>query len=149
MKKFILTALFVLITTLSFSQENNTYRSSLKKLMQISSTEETYKGALNQIISMFKQQQSNVPQEFWDEFAIEVNKDAFNNLINIMLPIYQKHFTETDLQGVIAFYESPVGKKFAEKTPLVTQESMVAGQAWGREIGQKVIDKLKDKGYMK
>lgn len=149
MKTSILTVLLALVTTLSFGQENNSYRSSLKKLMQISGTEVAYKGALNQMISLFKQQQSSAPQEFWDEFATEVNKDAISQLINLILPIYQKHLTEADLLGIIAFYESPVGKKFAEKTPLVTQESMLAGQEWGKQIGEKVVNKLKDKGYLK
>jgi len=98
---------------------------------------------------MFKQQQSNVPKEFWDEFTVEVNKDAINQLVKLVLPIYQKHLTEADLLGVIAFYETPSGKKFAEKTPLITQESMLAGQEWGKQIGQRVVDKLKDKGYLK
>lgn len=66
-----------------------------------------------------------------------------------MLPIYQKHLTEADLHGIIAFYDTPVGKKFAEKTPLITLESMIAGQEWGLQIGQQVIDKLKNKGYLK
>jgi hypothetical protein len=42
-----------------------------------------------------------------------------------------------------------VGKKFAEKTPLITKESILAGQEWGKQIGQKVVDRLKDKGYLK
>ena len=149
MKTFILTGLLILGTMLSFGQENSTYKSSLKKLMQVSGAEVAYKGALNQMISMFKQQQSNVPNEFWDEFTAEVNKDSFENLISLVLPIYQKHMTEQDLVGVIAFYETPLGKKFAEKTPLITQESMLAGQEWGKQVSQKVVDKLKNKGYLK
>lgn len=152
MKTSILTVLlFAFVTTLSFGQENetSTYKVSLKKLIQVSGTELAYKGALNQIISMFKQHQSQVPAEFWDEFSIEVNKDAVNQLVNLILPVYQKHLTEADLLGIIAFYETPVGKKFAEKTPLITQESMLAGQEWGKQIGLKVVDKLKEKGYFK
>lgn len=148
MKTSTLIVLLTFITTFSFGQDSN-YKQSLKKLMQISGSEVTYKGAVNQMVSMFKQQQSNVPQEFWDEFSIEVNKDALNQLLNLILPIYQKHLTEEDLLGVIAFYETPVGKKFAEKSPLISQESMLAGQEWGKEIGQKVVEKLKAKGYMK
>ncbi len=149
MKMSLLTVLLALFTTLSFGQENDSYKSSLKKLMQVSGTEVAYKGVLNQMVSMFSQQQSNVPKEFWDELSIEMNKDIFNQLVNMILPIYQKHLTEADLLAVIAFYETPVGKKFAEKTPLVTQESMLAGQEWGKQIGQKVINKLKAKGYLK
>jgi hypothetical protein len=149
MKISILTLLLAFVTTFSFGQENKSYKSSLTKLIQVSGSEAAYKGAINQMISMFKQQQSNVPQEFWNEFTIEVNKNAINQLVNLVLPIYQKHLTEADLLSVIAFYETPAGKKFAEKTPLITQESMVAGQEWGKQIGQKVVDKLKEKGYIK
>lgn len=149
MKTATLTLLLAFFATFSFAQETGDYRSSLKKLIQVSGSESAYKGVINQMITMFKQQQSQVPQEFWDEFAVEVNKDAINKLIDLVLPIYQKHLTETDVLGIIAFYETPVGKKFAEKTPLVTQESMLAGQEWGKQIAQKVLDKLKNKGYLK
>lgn len=149
MKISILTLLLTFVTTFSFSQENNSYKSSLTKLIQVSGSEAAYKGVLNQMVSMFKQQQSNVPKEFWDEFTIEINKNAIDQLVNLVLPIYQKHLTEADLLGVIAFYETPTGKKFAEKTPLITQESMLAGQEWGKQIGQKVVDRLKEKGYLK
>ncbi|RBQ03627.1 DUF2059 domain-containing protein [Pedobacter miscanthi] len=149
MKLSILTLLFAFATTFSFCQENTRYKSSLTKMIQVSGSEVAYKGVVNQMIVMFKQQQSNVPQEFWDEFTVELNKNVINQLVDLVLPIYQKHLTEADLQGVIAFYETPVGKKFAEKTPLITQESMMAGQEWGKQIGQKVVDKLKAKGYLK
>ncbi|MNL09376.1 hypothetical protein D3C87_1301360 [compost metagenome] len=101
------------------------------------------------MISIFKQQQSNVPTEFWDEFAVELNKDAIGQLINMILPIYQKHLTEADLKGLIVFYETPLGKKYAEKIPLITQESMLAGQEWGKQIGEKILNKIRDKGYLK
>jgi len=149
MKTPILTLLLLLSATVTFGQENSTYRASLKKMMQVSGSEVAYKGVINQMITMFKEKQSNVPKEFWDEVAIEMNKDALNQLINLVLPIYQKHLTEDDLTGVIAFYDTPVGKKFAEKTPVITQESMIAGQEWGLQIGQQVIDKLRNKGYLK
>lgn len=31
--------------------------------------------------------------------------------------------------------------------PQISQESMQAGQVWGKEIGEKVMRKLKQKGY--
>lgn len=149
MKKTILSLLLALSTTLAFSQDNSSYKSSLRKMIQVSGSELAYKGIVNQMITLFKQQQSNVPAEFWDEFAAEMNKDAVGQLVDMLTPIYQKHLTEADLQSVISFYETPAGKKFAEKTPLITQESMLAGQEWGKQIGLRVVEKLKAKGYMK
>lgn len=149
MKISILTVLLALVTTFSFGQENNTYKSTLTKMMQVSGSEVTFKTAIDQMISMIKQQQSNIPNEFWDEFVTEINKDAIGKLVDLILPVYQKHLTEADLRQLIAFYETPIGKKFAEKTPLITRESMAAGQEWGRQIGEKVENKLKEKGYLK
>ncbi|PRY55548.1 hypothetical protein B0I27_101520 [Arcticibacter pallidicorallinus] len=148
MKKTFLSLLLVLSITLSFSQENSTYKASLKKMIQVSGSESASKGIVNQMITMFKQQQANVPVEFWDEFAAEMNRDAIGQLVDMLTPIYQKHLTEKDLQGVISFYETPSGKKFAEKTPLITQESMLAGQEWGKQIATKVVERLQAKGYM-
>lgn len=149
MKKTTLSLLLLLSTTFAFSQDNGSYKSSLKKMIQVSGSEVAYKGIVNQMVGMFKQQQSNVPVEFWNEFAAEMNRDAVGQLVDMLTPIYQKHLTEADLKSVISFYETPAGKKFAEKTPLITQESMLAGQEWGKQIAAKVIEKLESKGYMK
>jgi len=149
-KTLFVTALLVFTTILfSFSQTNSSYRASLKQMMQLSGSEKGYKAVVQQMITMFKQQQPNVPASFWNEFSIEMNKVAIDQLVDFVLPVYQKHLTETDIKGMIAFYKTPLGKKFAEKTPAITQESMAAGQVWGKSIGENVIKKLKLKGYTK
>jgi len=118
-------------------------------MMQISGSEAAYKGVVIQMVNMFKQQQPTVPEEFWNEFRTELDKLAFDELVDVVLPVYQKHLTEEDIKGVIAFYKTPAGKKFAEKTPVITQESMLAGQEWGKKVGETVVSKLKEKGYLK
>jgi hypothetical protein len=55
--------------------------------------------------------------------------------------------SEADLKEIIKFYESSVGKKLAQKTPVITQESMQAGQQWGQVIAGKVMKKMQEKGY--
>ena len=39
-------------------------------------------------------------------------------MADIIVPIYDKHFTESDIDGLIAFYRTPVGKKFIKELPL-------------------------------
>jgi hypothetical protein len=63
------------------------------------------------------------------------------------VPIYDKYYTETDIDQLIEFYKSPVGKKMIEVQPQLTQESMLAGQTWGRQIAEKVMHRMKEKGY--
>jgi hypothetical protein len=60
----------------------------------------------------------------------------------MVVPIYDKHLSEQDIKSVIAFYETPAGKRFVKVLPQLTQESMVAGQKWGMALAQKVVDRL-------
>lgn len=75
----------------------------------------------------------------------------FNELSDAMAIIYASNFTPDDLRGLIAFYKSPVGQKFLEKTPIVTQESLVAGQRFGRSVAadmrQRIVEELRKKGH--
>lgn len=131
------------------AQDNASYTAALNKLMDVSGTRQSFKTIVPQMLKMFKSQQSAIPEEFWTEMDSELNKMNGDDLVTMMLPVYQKHMTEADLKGIIAFYESPVGRKYAEKTPLITQESMAAGQEWGKKIGERIISKMKEKGYLK
>lgn len=40
------------------------------------------------------------------------------------MPIYEKHLTLEDLKAVVAFYESPVGKRYAETSLIAMNEAM-------------------------
>lgn len=148
MKKISLLFSLILFTSaLSFGQASSTYKETLKKMMEVSGSQETYKAAVTQMISIFKQQKSGVPEAFWDEFSVIAYKAAGEELLNMLLPIYQKNLSENDVKNIIAFYQTPSGKTFAEKTPLIMQESMAAGQQWGMKIGEELTKKLKEKGY--
>ena len=96
---------------------------------------------------MFKEQKSAVPDSVWTAFEVEFSKTSMDELVTMLVPVYQKHLTENDLQGMIEFYQTPVGKKYAQKTPLIMQESMQVGQQWGMKVGEAFDEKLRAKGY--
>ncbi len=50
-----------------------------------------------------------------------------DEMIEAMIPIYQRHFSKEDLDALIAFYTSPVGQKIQNETPALTKEAMQAG----------------------
>jgi uncharacterized protein len=51
-----------------------------------------------------------------------------DEMIDAMVPIYQKHLTKSDLEAVIAFYLSPAGQKLLKEQPAMMAEGMKAGQ---------------------
>ncbi|QEY18395.1 DUF2059 domain-containing protein [Cellvibrio sp. KY-GH-1] len=56
------------------------------------------------------------------------------------IEIYAKHFTESEIQGLITFYNSEVGRSTIKKMPLVMQDSMLLGQ----QMMQSVFPKIKE-----
>ena len=82
-------------------------------------------------------------QEFWKEYRKEIKLEE---LFDSMVPIYDKYLSHDDVKGVIAFYESPVGKRFMEVMPQMMGEIMNASMAWSRSLVEKVMQKMKEKG---
>lgn len=64
--------------------------------------------------------------------------------------LYTKHYSLDELRQLNAFYEGPLGKKVIDTTPLITQQSIVMGQAWGGKIArgalEKAAPKLRERG---
>ena len=100
--------------------------------------------AVDQVLSALKAQMPQVPDSFWQEFRAGVNEQDLENMV---VPIYAKHFDEAELQGMIDFYSSPLGKKVIAEMPALMQESITAGQAWGKQLGERALARAKEKGY--
>lgn len=47
----------------------------------------------------------------------------FDDVLRDMIPIYQSHFSSSDLKAVAAFYSSTVGQKVLREMPAITQET--------------------------
>jgi uncharacterized protein len=146
MKKSALVLAAICFMATAYAQSES-YTQTLKKYLEVSGTTASFKVAVTGMIGNFKTINPAVPDEVWKEFENEFLNASANDLITHFAPVYQKHLTENDLQEIIKFYSTPAGKKLAEKTPALTQESMQAGQIWGQAVAQKVLTKLKEKGY--
>lgn len=148
MKRILITFTLILAAvTLSFGQDNSAYKNTLKKMMDVSGATGSYKVVIVQTFKMLKEQKSQVPEDVWTHFEKSFLETSQEELVEMLVPIYQKHISLPDLKAIIAFYQSPAGKRFSEKTPVIIQESMQLGQQWGMKLAQEFDKKLKEKGY--
>ena len=100
--------------------------------------------ALNGMETMINQQRGaspQVPGAFWDAFTAHARRDT-TQLLEMLVPIYATHLTRDEIEQLIRFYDSPIGKRLTAVQPLITQESMAAGQVWGEALGRTVGDSL-------
>ena len=96
---------------------------------------------MNQMIASLKTTHSKAGDEFWENFKKEIKAEDIENMI---IPIYDKHYTESDIDQLIAFYNSSIGKKMIATMPQVMQESVIVGQNWAKQIIEKSQAKLKE-----
>ncbi|HEX4545691.1 MAG TPA: DUF2059 domain-containing protein [Candidatus Acidoferrum sp.] len=77
---------------------------------------------------------------FLDAYQKRLNPD---DITNELVAVYDKHFTEDEIKGLLQFYGSPLGQKYAEETPKVSAEVNVAGRAVSLRVARDVIQELR------
>ena len=72
-------------------------------------------------------------------------------LLNAVVLVYANNFTAAELRDLIAFYHTPTGQKLLQKTPLITQQTMIVGQKFGQSAGadvqKQMMEELRSKGH--
>jgi uncharacterized protein len=53
---------------------------------------------------------------------------SIDELFDVMIPVYQRHLTHSEIQTIIEFYSSPTGRKMIEEMPAIMSEAMQAVQ---------------------
>ncbi len=125
MKKSTLFQVFLLLLlTLPASkiQAQESIDSGLRKLIEAQSGN-MIENALSQIIV-------NIPESNRDAFKAEV-KNMFDAMYTDVIAVYKEHCTEADLKKLLAFYETPAGKRILGKTSEIMMESQAIGQQMG------------------
>lgn len=123
---------------LAHAQESQKQK-DIRKLLKMTGSGELGTQVMTQMIGSMKKMMPNVPEKFWTDFMKEVHTDE---LVDLIVPIYDRNLTHEDVKELIKFYDSPTGKKFVAVLPKITQESMVVGEKWGRELAQRMLQKL-------
>jgi hypothetical protein len=90
-----------------------------------------------QLIASLKAQMPQASQLFWTKFEQKINT---RELIEKLIPLYDKYYTTEDIRAVNAFYETPTGQKLISTLPQVMQEAMKVGQEWGEKMGKQAAE---------
>jgi hypothetical protein len=77
---------------------------------------------------------------FMDAYQKKFNPD---DVTNELVTVYDKHFTEDEIKGLLQFYGSPLGQKYAEEMPKVSAEANAASRAVSLRAARDVIQDLR------
>ncbi len=121
-----------------------TKQDDIRRLLAITGSAKLSEQMMRQMVDAMKPAMPGVPDSFWDKFLKEAKSEE---LVELMIPVYDKKFSREEIRKITEFYETPAGKKFVEKTPEIVAESMKIGQEWGRQLAQEIVEQAKKEGY--
>ena len=110
-----------------------------REMLRVSGGSNLGMQVMQQLIESFKAAKPEVPEEFWDQFARELDPSELEDLV---VPIYVEHLNAEQMSAAIEFYRTPEGKAILEKMPIIVHESMQVGQTWGMELGRRVAERI-------
>jgi hypothetical protein len=83
-------------------------------------------------------------QQFVNAF-VEGYKAKFNadDATAQLVSIYDQHFTQDEIKGLLQFYGSPLGQKFATEMPKINTEMQAANRSFSMRIAKDVLQDLR------
>ena len=125
MKKLIVTFALVLLAQVGFSQDE-AFKKDVLKVIEMSGAANQMKSAKTQILQM-------VPKEKQEAFILDFDA-TMPALYDKIASIYMETYTKEDIKAMMAFYDSPVGRKINEKAGNILEKTQAAGKEWSEEL---------------
>lgn len=161
MKLSFLAALAALLLASSVRADEASHLAAATQVFDLTSSKEALRANfLSGVSPMLERMATNgIPASVIDEIRKAVG-DFFDKQIDFQeirtksAEIYKSEFSEDDLKGLVAFYNSPLGKKVVEKTPVIAQKTAqfaqqqlaVKGPELQKTIGEIIQKKLPNLG---
>ena len=83
-------------------------------------------------------------QAFVNAFAVSYQKKFdVDQVTDQLVAIYDNHFTDDEIKGLLQFYGSPLGQKLAAEMPKVGRETQAAIRAAGTKAAKDSLAELK------
>ena len=136
MKKFIL-FLSIFFTIFTTQSQNESYKEVLLDFMEAQGTLDTFNSTIDQMSEIMGNQ-------IEEEKIKPLMDEMLSGLIDALVPVYQKHLSIQDLKDGIGMYQTPIGKKIAEKSPLITQVTMGVSMEWGMQFSSKIQELMEN-----
>lgn len=98
-----------------------------------------------QMATALKARRPCIGDEVWSGFINDGNRQE---LLDAMIPAYQKHFTGEEIDGLLKFYRTPLGQKVIAQMPEVFAENVKVTREWGEKRRDQLVGELKAKGQL-
>lgn len=102
-------------------------------------------GVIEQSRYMFEQQSPNLGTPL-REVAGKLRNELAPRQAELngeVAKVYASRFTEKEIKDLLAFYQSPLGRKLITEEPKAIDQSMSYAQDWARKLSDEVVVKIR------
>jgi hypothetical protein len=125
MKKIVLALVFMFAAQFTFAQDE-AFKKDVLKVIELSGSDAQMKFAKDQILKM-------IPADKQAAFLVEFNA-SLPSLYDKLAQVYMETYTKEDVKAMLAFYDTPVGKKITAKAGEIATKNQAAAQEWGQAL---------------
>ena len=151
-KSIIVILVFLLCVNTNPSFAKNEKERDIEKLLKVSGILDqlTYMQdtLMNSVSLMVTGTFPNVPEAFWGEFNQLIGKKEMDDLVQRVIPVYDKHMSHETIKKLITMFETPFWNDWKKKMPLISREAGVIGSEWGRELTQSAAFNMRLDGLI-
>ena len=122
---------------------------NIERLLKLVGADKLQSQMLEQAIGMLKPlfaangQGDEANRKMLNRFSTIMTEELRKaDLARIAPELYDKYFTNEEIKGLIAFYESPIGQKTVQVLPALSAESMSRGQKLGEQAGERAFQRF-------
>jgi len=87
-----------------------------RRLLAVTGTTKLMLSSMESMLAAQKESNPQIPAAFWDAFMAHVRRDT-TRLIDMLVPIYASHLTQSEIEELIRFYTSPIGSDSLRSSP--------------------------------
>jgi hypothetical protein len=137
-----------LATALCVAQGNpasgDKHEAAVRRLIDVMRVGPQGRIRVDQLLEEYKSQFPAVPNAVWEEIRRQF---AAKDFAELQVAIYKKHFSLDEIEGLEAFYRSPLGQRFLEEQPGVTLDALATAREFDRRLAESLGRSLEQKGY--
>jgi len=118
-------------------------KADIKKLLKLSGIYDQLEYMKNDLLNSYSRALSfsypKIPAPFWDEFNQLIGQKEMDDLIDKVIPVYDKHMDHETVLKLIPIFETPFWKEWKDKMPEISREAGLVGSDWAHELSQSKV----------
>lgn len=118
-----------------------------RRLLEAQDAQQAFLDGLDSSFVQQKKNGSNLPPVFYDSLMARARLEV-PQVVDSMAVLWAGQLSVADLQDLVSFYESPLGRRYAIAQQSVNPKAQAFGQRWGVRIAIDVMKALVDKGLI-